>query len=164
MTPDLVGRLETRLLVALFAVLPVVAAVAALFGLGGRADSAVVFTLYWLVFGLAVEPLYALLQRLRREGDWPLAHVAYGMGLEALVVHALMRADVLPGLPACLAAAVDPALRRSVCATPSLGSGETVALWLVGVATTFVVLCLVLPVLAPRWRPARGRLLLRGRR
>lgn len=163
MTPDLAGRLQTRLLVTLVAVLPVVALLAAAFDLGGQPGAAVVFVLYGLPLGLAAEPLYALLQRLRREGDWPPLHVAYGMALEGAATFALMRADRLPGLPACLKTARDLALRRTICAEPALGDGEAVAVIAAAIAVTLVMLTLVLPILLPRWRLAGWRLSTRRR-
>jgi hypothetical protein len=59
MTPDLVGRLQTRALVFLVAVLPLTAALAAATDLGGQPGAAALFVLYWLPVGLAAEGLYA---------------------------------------------------------------------------------------------------------
>lgn len=162
MTPDLIGRLQTRLLIFLVALLPLTAALAAATDLGGQPGAAALFVLYWLPVGLAAEVLYAMAQRLRREGDWPPAHIAYGLTLEGLAVFTAMRADLLPGLPACLRMTRDLALRRDVCAVPTLDDGATVVLILIAVVTTLAMVAVVLPVLLPRW-PLGGWRLVRRR-
>lgn len=151
MTPDLAGRLETRLVVFLLAVLPLTAALATVLDLGGAPGTAALIVLYWLPLGLVAEPLYALAQRLRREGDWPALHVAYGLALEGAIVVALLHADRLPGVPACLRTTQDLALRRWVCAEPSLTDAEAVTLIGLVIAVTLAMLGLVLPILLPRW-------------
>lgn len=151
MTPDLAGRLQTRLAVFLFAVLPVLALLAVLFDLGGASGATALFALYWLPVGLLGEIVYVLAQRLRREGDWPPLHTVYGLALEGAAVFAAMRADALPGLPDCLRTTQDLALRRAVCVEPSLSDGETVAVIVAAILVTLVVLGVVLPILSPRW-------------
>lgn len=164
MTPDLRGRLETRLVVSGALAPLAVAATAWCFGLGGTPYAAALFAAYGLGAGLLAEPLYALAQGLRREGDWPPAHVVYGLVLETGALVALMRADRLPGLPACLEIGTDLALRRFVCAEPSLSDAEALALLAVIVVVTRLAHGVILPVLLPRWRLSAGRILPRRRR
>lgn len=164
MTLDLIGRAQTRIVVGGVLVPALLAALAPPLGLGGTACAAPVFALYGFVLGLAAEPLYALAQRLRREGDWPPAHVVYGLLLEVGAVFAAMRAGILPGLPACLETAQDLALRRTVCALPALSDGETVLLFVAMAAITLGARGVILPILLPRWRLNGGRIVTRGGR
>lgn len=110
MTPTLLGRWQTRIL--LFAVigLPVTALYALAFvGADGRLPrEPFLFLGLILAVGLVADVVYDRLQRLRWEGDWPFIFFVYFSVLEFLAAFGLMRADLIDVLPACRLARVLP--------------------------------------------------------
>ena len=95
MTPTLLGRWQTRLVMVLTLGVLVTVAVASL------RDGPFFHVLgYTLGFGLAWDVLYIQLQRLRWDRDWPAAfQVASGL-VEGLLIYGLIRHVGLPGIPA----------------------------------------------------------------
>lgn len=108
MTPTLLGRWQTRLLLLGTVGLLITAAFAALYG-----DFVGPFALlgYVLLIGLGWDVLYDFLQTLRWERDWPPLFFFLGGLLEAIVLWRLVKATAVwqllgwAGLPG-----VDPAL------------------------------------------------------
>jgi hypothetical protein len=104
MTPTLPGRWQTRVALLWTIGLALTALYTWLFGLldaGWRSPafwSLVILLGYVTLLGLAWDVLYDFLQGFRWDGDWPLAfHFVCGI-VEGLLVFALFRLDLLPGL------------------------------------------------------------------
>ena len=89
MTPTLSGRIQTRLLLAVVAGVPIAVLVGAL--LGGISVTTALLGLAVLTgLGLGWECVYHLLQQRRWDGDWP-SVVALGVGVvEALVTYPVL--------------------------------------------------------------------------
>ena len=102
MTPTLPGRLQTRFfLLAVVGGLVTLLVAPVLPGGGGLADRYRTLGLVLLtvaVVGIAWELLYTLLQQFRWEKDWPTLFGLLTGVPEGLVVWAVLRADLVPGV------------------------------------------------------------------
>lgn len=98
MTPTLIGRWQTRIVVLATLGSLVTAVFAVLYG------SPLFFLVlaYVAIFGLAWDIIYSALQLLRWDRDWPAAfQVAAGI-VEGALIYALLTVTGLPGIPAGL--------------------------------------------------------------
>ena len=94
MTPTLVGRWQTRLL--LLATLGVV--ISAVFWLATGRDVFFSVLLYVALFGVVWDVLYIWLQEFRWERDWPAAFQVLNGIVEGAVVYAAIELVGLPGI------------------------------------------------------------------
>ncbi len=135
MTPTLIGRWQTRLVMILTLGVIVTAAFAA------TRDGPFFPTLgYVLGFGLVWDILYILVQKLRWDRDWPAVfQVANGI-VEGLLIFWLIASIGLPGIP-----------RGSV--GPATFAAHYGLVWL----TIFVWVQGPMRVFFPRWRFHGGR-------
>jgi hypothetical protein len=99
-TPTLVGRWQTRLL--LLATIGLLVSVP--FAIIAGSPVFFVVVGYVALFGLAWDALYSLLQALRWERDWPPAFAVVAGVAEAVLIFVLATTIGLPGLPADLSA------------------------------------------------------------
>lgn len=101
MTPTLVGRWQTRLLLLSTVGLAVTVGYSAWFARGGSGAEplAPLRLLGWVaLLGLLWDALYSWLQEFRWDGDWPWAfHVVAGVA-EGVTLFLLLRAGALPGV------------------------------------------------------------------
>ncbi len=99
MTPTLLGRWQTRLL--LFATVGVLVTLPFFLGYLGSGASPVYFYLlgYLAIFGLGWDFLYNYLQRFRWDSDWPGALQLLAGIWEGAFVFALVKAIGLPAVP-----------------------------------------------------------------
>lgn len=160
MTPTVLGRWQTRLLLFALVGLPVTLVYALhLAGWSGPPAAEPFWFLATLLgLGLALDVVYFQMQRFRWDGDWPFAFFAYFSVVEFLLVYAAVRLDLLPWLPACRQSGFDPALREVVCQVQTVPF--RVAAW--HFAWMFLpMLAAVLggiQVFLPRWRFKGGEL------
>ncbi|MEZ5870464.1 MAG: hypothetical protein R3D32_01215 [Nitratireductor sp.] len=146
MTPTLMGRWQTRIILFFIVGLPVTL----LFALAWTRDfSDPGFTMVFLVLmtiflvGMVLDPAYILVQSLRWENDWPFAFQLFFSICEFLVVLALIAADWLPFAHASVID--DPEMRKMLFSH-------------FAVVVTFSILALLGPlqVFLPRWRYKGG--------
>jgi hypothetical protein len=99
MTPTLMGRLQTRILLYLALGLPITAFYASYLGLEeiGRYWDPFVFLTALLIVGLILDPAYIQLQRFRWDNDWPFAFQFFFSIIEFLITLGLMNAGFLDG-------------------------------------------------------------------
>jgi len=97
MTPTLMGRLQTRVLLFIVLGLPITALFSWAIGLGeiGRYWDPFVFLAGLLVVGLILDPAYMQLQRFRWDNDWPFAFQFFFSIIEFLITLGLMNLGVL---------------------------------------------------------------------
>ena len=100
MTPTLMGRLQTRLLLYIFIGLPVTLLYALYLDLDevGRLFDPFVFITAMTIIGFILDPLYIQIQRFRWDNDWPFAFQFFFTILEFLVTLGLMSAGALDDL------------------------------------------------------------------
>ena len=137
MTPTLMGRWQTRLLLLASAGV----LISILFGLL-YADLWTPLTLLgWvLVLGLAWDVLYEYLQGWRWDGDWPPLFALAAGAFEGLVIWALIGVPGLPGVD------------------PGLPAGQFAAHYGMVLLVTWVLAHGPIKVLFPRWRYLGGRI------
>jgi hypothetical protein len=116
MIPTLFGRWQSRLLLFVVFGLPVTL----LYAIGAAggfppAGKPFLFLVYILILGLLLDIVYSQLQRLRWDADWPFAFFMAASYLEFMLVFGGMRLDILPFLPACQQARIDPTSRQLIC-------------------------------------------------
>lgn len=96
MTPTLLGRIQTRLLLFVTIGLPVTL----LFALAYGGLPLIVFPFWFIaaitVLGLLLDPLYILIQKFRWDNDWPFAFQFFFSIIEFLAVYGLVAGDLLP--------------------------------------------------------------------
>ena len=99
MTPTLMGRLQTRLILYIFIALPVTLLYALFLDLGevGRLSDPFVFISAMTLIGFILDPFYIQIQRFRWDNDWPFAFQFFFTILEFLVTLGLMSAGALDG-------------------------------------------------------------------
>lgn len=138
MTPTLVGRWQTRL--AMLATLGLL--VTLVFALVARDARVFVVLIFVLVFGVAWDVLWIVLQKFRWERDWPAAFQIGAAIVEGIWLYLVL---ALVGLP--------------FIARGTLGFGLFLAqyglVWLV----TFIWVQGPMRTLFPRWRYNGGRLI-----
>jgi hypothetical protein len=100
MTPTLLGRWHTRIILFIFVGLPVTFLYASYLGLGGdpRFADPFWFLTAILVLGLVLDITYIYIQRFRWDNDWPFAFQLFFSILEFLIVLGLMNIGLLDGL------------------------------------------------------------------
>jgi len=153
MMPTLAGRWQTRLMLFFLIGAPV----ALLVGWAsadwlGLAPEPLLLQLSMLVVGLALDPVYQQLQRLRWDQDWPFALFALGLGLEFAIALSVLRADWLPGIDACNLARIDRETRTLTCVVDAFPLGAAMGQF-AAVALLWLGCVLgALPVLFPLWR------------
>lgn len=145
MTPTLLGRIQTRLLLFLFVGLPITAVFSLLWfeELDARPFGVLVLI---LLIGLALDPLWIFVQRLRWDRDFPFAFQALAMWLEFGIALSLISLDVVP-------------LLSEVDALPDEEAvwGTVIHFTLVFIAS-FLALLGLLQIFLVRWRYKGGEL------
>lgn len=108
MTPTLLGRIHTRLLLYIFIALPITYLYALYLGLGGagRLLDPFVFITAMTIVGFVLDPAYIQIQRFRWDNDWPFAFQFFFTIIEFLLTLGLMTAGALD---AFLVSRIDPA-------------------------------------------------------
>ncbi len=97
MTPTLMGRLQTRLLLYIFVALPITFLYALYLDLGevGRFYDPFVFITSMTIVGFIADPIYMQIQRFRWDNDWPFAFQFFFTIVEFLIAWGLMNAGAL---------------------------------------------------------------------
>ena len=97
MTPTLMGRLQTRILLYIFLALPITACVSLYLDLLeiGRFWDPFVFITAMTVVGLILDPVYMQIQRFRWDNDWPFAFQFFFTILEFGITVGIMNAGLL---------------------------------------------------------------------
>lgn len=96
MTPTLLGRWQTRLLLFLVIALPITALFSLFLGLGavGRFWDPFAFVIAMTVIGLVLDPVYIQIQRFRWDNDWPFAFQFFFTILEFGIAVGAMNAGL----------------------------------------------------------------------
>lgn len=97
MTPTLLGRWQTRLLLFVLIALPVTALFSLFLDLAevGRFWDPFAFITAMTVIGLVLDPVYVQIQRFRWDNDWPFAFQFFFTILEFLITVGAMNAGLL---------------------------------------------------------------------
>lgn len=97
MTPTLMGRWQTRILLYIVLALPITAFVSWSLDLAsfGRYWDPFVFITAMTVIGLILDPVYMQIQRFRWDNDWPFAFQFFFTILEFGITLGLMNAGLL---------------------------------------------------------------------
>lgn len=100
MTPTLLGRFQTRLVLYLFLALPITWLFALYLGLDqqGRLGDPFVFISAMTLVGLLLDPVYIQIQRFRWDSDWPFAFQFFFTVMEFLVTLGLLNAGLFDAL------------------------------------------------------------------
>lgn len=146
MLPTLLGRIQTRILLFLAVGVPVTAIYAYALDdfrfLLPRVEPFVILLALFLV-GLALDPLYIRLQRLRWDRDWPFAFQLAAFVFEFLIVLGLVWLDVVPFVPSRVIATTD-------------GLWTVLVHFLLVVSLSFVALLGIVQIFLVRWRYKGG--------
>lgn len=158
MTPTLLGRWQTRILLFALIGLPMTLVYAVWIGGFPPPVDPFLFLATLFVLGMALEPVYFQMQRFRWDQDWPFAFFVFFSILEFLIVFGVVRLDWLPYLPACEQARIDPATREVVCQIPTVPFA--VAAWHFAVVFVPMLLAVLagIQVFLVRWRFKGGEL------
>ncbi len=158
MTPTLLGRWQTRLVLFLVIVSPVTLVASWLLGKsGGLSAEPFGLAAAMLLTGLVFEAIAQQLQRFRWDQDWPFALFVGQAVCEFWVAFVAIRLDFVPGLEACDLARIDRVSRQIACVDYALPIGPAMVQAAVIIALSLVFVTGVAPVLFPRWRYRGGQ-------
>lgn len=154
MTPTLIGRWQTRILLFIVIGLPVTAVFA--FWLG-EWTFPLLLPPFWflatlLAVGLILDVVYFQMQRFRWDQDWPFAFFTFFSILEFLIVFALMRLDLLPYLPACQFAGRDATTRETVCQVFTIDFADAALQFTLVFLPMLLAVLAIVQIFAIRWR------------
>ena len=153
MTPTLLGRWQTRLVLFVAVMLPIALGFALALGSHGHMlREPLALAALMLAAGLVLDPVYDQLQRLRWDQDWPFALFVLDSFVEFALALGVIRLDLLPGLEACHLARIDRVTRNLVCLDYTLPLRLALPQAAAVIVLSLVVVACLVPILDPRWR------------
>lgn len=154
MTPTLLGRWQTRILLYVLVGLPVTLVVA--FWAAGwgwpPSQNPFWFLTTILAIGLLLDIVYQWIQQFRWDADWPFAFFVFFSFVEFGIVFGLMRLDVLPYLPACTLARINPQTQQVVCDQYTVPFSIAITHFLLVFIPSFLGVLGFLQIFLVRWR------------
>lgn len=154
MTPTLIGRWQTRILLFLIIGLPVTALFS--FWLGDWSFPLLLppfwFLATLLAVGLILDFVYFQMQRFRWDHDFPFAFFVFFSVMEFLLVFALMRLDLLPYLRACEFTGRDPITREVVCQVYTIDFADAALHFTLVFVPMLLAVLGGIQIFAVRWR------------
>ncbi|MEM9755311.1 MAG: hypothetical protein AAF914_04925 [Pseudomonadota bacterium] len=156
MTPTLLGRIQTRLILFFFIGLPITF-IFALGQAGWRFDWSemrvfFVFLICILVVGLILDPVYILIQRFRWDRDWPFAFQFLFSIVEFLIVLGIAAIGFLPFLDAMTT------VEKGANVPPGFNALTPTIHFILVFIPSFLALLGPISLFAIRWRFKAGQL------